>query len=119
MKAYERNQDMLLIMQQMYERLAAVPEADRSIEHMKEMLKFDGDIEKLEAKVAKLKAEASVTREEADANAVKAGGMMAAFVREVDIYFTAESGLWWYRQHGEWDAPSHTPSTKNSEALSM
>jgi hypothetical protein len=102
MKAYERNQDKLHIMQQMYERLAAVPEADRSIEHMKEMLKLDGDIEKLEAKVAKLKAEASVTREEADANAVKAGSMMAAFVREVDIYFTAESGLWWYRQHGEW-----------------
>ena len=73
MKAYERNQDKLHIMQQMYERLAAVPEADRSIEHMKEMLKLDGDIEKLEAKVAKLKAEASVTREEADANAVKAG----------------------------------------------
>ena len=104
MSAYERNLDKLRVMQQLYERLIAIPDAERTIERSKELLKLADQIEKLEAKVNKQKKEASVSREEADANAQNAGEAMAAFLSDFDIYFTAGTGFWWYHEHGEWVA---------------
>ncbi len=103
MKAYKRNQDKLRVMQAMYDRLNAIPDAERTIDQSKDLLKLADEIEKLEAKIAKQKAQASVTQEEAIANTAKASTLMNKFVGEegYNIYFTAESGLWWYYEHDE------------------
>ena len=101
MSAYERNLDRLRVMQHMYERLNAIPDAERTIEQSKDLLKLTDQIDKLEAKIDRQKKEASISREEADANATDAREAMSAFVRDYNIYFTAASGLWWYHAHDE------------------
>ena len=68
------------------------------------MLELTERIDKLEKCVEQQRKKAAVTEDEASAAEEAAQAMMAGFIETFDIWFTAETGLWWNFEHGEYHA---------------
>src|SRR5271165_92377 len=104
MNALQRNEERLRLLQCKYQRLADVPENGHTLDQVNEMLELTETIEKLEKSVEKQRKKATVTEAEAGEAERAAQEMMNSFIETFDIWFTAESGLWWYFEHGEYHA---------------
>ena len=102
MNTLQRNEERLRLLQCKYQRLADVPENDHTLDQVNEMLVLTEAIEKLEKIVEKQRKTATAT--EAKEAERAAQEMMNSFIETFDIWFTAESGRWWYFEHGEYHA---------------
>ena len=102
MTPLERNEERLRLMRAKYVKMSETPEAERSVELIDSLMALGDEIDTLEAKLDKQRKKASVSEDDAKEAARVAKSSMALFVIENDIYFIATSGLWYWREHGEW-----------------
>jgi hypothetical protein len=102
MTPLDRSEEKLKLLNDKYQRLTAIPAAERSVEQINELLELGDEIDTLDAKLVKLRKRANVTEDEAKAAAAEAQASMAAFVCRYDVYYVSTSDLWFYKEHGEW-----------------
>src|SRR3954453_731553 len=104
MNTFQHREERLKLLRCKYLRLADIPEGDRTLDQVDEMLELSEAIEKLEKTIEKRRTKSAVTEDEANAAEQAAQAMMTNFVETFDIWFTAETGLWWYFEHDEYHA---------------
>src|ERR1051325_7372440 len=92
MNTLQRKEERLRLLQCKYRRLAELPEDDRTLDQVDEMLELTEMIDKLEKCIEQQRRKAAVTEDEASAAEEAAQAMMASFVETFAIWFTAETG---------------------------